>query len=88
MTHTAENDALGICAPMCPECGWQAVARLDDQEGREAAKADVVAHKAVCPGAQKCRACAEGAPIEIAACTCPIPPGSTTKPLMQYGGLA
>lgn len=44
-----ENDDLGICAPRCPRCGWQAVDRPDDGAGREAAKADVVAHKRECP---------------------------------------
>lgn len=42
-------DELGICAPRCPHCGWQAINRPDDTVGRAAAQADVVAHKAECP---------------------------------------
>lgn len=48
---SGENDALGILAPRCPLCGWQAVDRPDHSSGYEAAKADVIAHKAECPGA-------------------------------------
>lgn len=70
----ADIEAPGICAPRCPRCGWQAVDRPDDREGRVAAKTDVIAHRAVCPGgtslAEKCQACREGVPAEIASCTC------------------
>lgn len=44
----AENDE-GILAPRCPHCGWQAIDREDAPENYEAAKADVVEHKAKCP---------------------------------------
>jgi ribosomal protein S27AE len=46
---TDEKDRVGICAPQCPRCGWQAVDRPDDDAGRQAAKAEVVAHKRECP---------------------------------------
>lgn len=44
----------GVLAPRCPACGWQAVDRPYTEETLDArraeARADVVAHKAACPG--------------------------------------
>ena len=58
----AENDE-GILAPKCPHCGWQAIDREDAPENYEAAKADVVEHKAKCPASTH--------PAEAGACVWP-----------------
>lgn len=52
--HCAIYEVLGMFAPRCPRCGWQALDRPYTEatraEQEAAATADVVSHKAECSG--------------------------------------